>query len=59
MKVVISSDECVDQMFDKWSQLNELKSYLSDLEENMKDPIIQNDELNMQSILPASDSQGV
>lgn len=49
----------VDYMFDNWTQLKELESYFSDLKEQINDLIIQNNEFNLQKLLPVSDRQDV
>lgn len=51
------ADEYVDYMFDNPAQLKELKCYFSNLKENIKDLIMQNNEFNMQSVLFVSNSQ--
>lgn len=53
------SDGYVEYMFKTWTQPEEVKSYFSYLEKNIKDLIIQNDEFNMEKVLPVSDQQGV
>ncbi|KAF5901344.1 uncharacterized protein DAT39_008999 [Clarias magur] len=53
----ISSDDYIDYMFDNWSKLKELKSYFSDLKENLKDQIVQEGQFNLQRVLLALDNQ--
>ncbi|KAF5901343.1 uncharacterized protein DAT39_008951 [Clarias magur] len=53
----ILSDDYVDYMFDNWSKLKELKSYFSDLKENLKELILQKGEFNLQRVLRALNNQ--
>ncbi|KAK2869614.1 hypothetical protein Q7C36_001485 [Tachysurus vachellii] len=46
------SDDYVNYMFDNGAQLKELKQYFSDLKGKIKDLILQNDEFEIQKLLP-------
>ncbi|KAF5901341.1 uncharacterized protein DAT39_008959 [Clarias magur] len=56
--MTINSDYFVDYMFENWALLKNLKSYFSNLKENLEALILQNDEFNLQKVLPVSDEQG-
>ncbi|KAI4899754.1 hypothetical protein NFI96_004472 [Prochilodus magdalenae] len=44
---MVPSDVYIDYMFKNWSQIEELKKYFTDLEENLRELILQRDDFSM------------